>query len=66
MKLFDRFVRYLNPSVDSKVLKDMDRRTLRNIHIISSAVLLLESVLFFYMQRISQSIIGTITKPQGE
>ena len=49
MKLFSRFIRYLNPSVESKVLKDMDRRTLRNIHIISSVVLLLESVLFFYI-----------------
>ncbi len=49
MKLFGRFIRYLNPSVESKVLKDMDRRILRNIHIISSVVLLLESVLFFYI-----------------
>ena len=49
MKLIDRFARHMNPSVEPGVLKDMDRRTLRNIHIISSAVLILESALLLYI-----------------
>ena len=46
MKTFDRFFKYMNPSVDPKVTEDMDRRSLRSIHVISWIVLFLELAAF--------------------
>lgn len=43
MNLFRKFIRYMNPSIDAKVLQDMDRQSLRNIHIISLLVLIFET-----------------------
>ena len=48
MKLFNSFIRYMNPSIEQKVLKDMDRRSLRSIHIMSLIVLFFESALFVF------------------
>ena len=42
MKGIDSFFRYMNPSVDPKVTEDMDRRSLRSMHIISWMVLFFE------------------------
>lgn len=49
MKLTDRFLRYINPSVDPKVRKDMDKRIIRSIHAVSLIVLVFESVLLLYI-----------------
>ena len=46
MKIFDRFFKYMNPQVDPKVTEDMDRRSLRSIHVISWIVLFLELAAF--------------------
>ena len=43
MKLFNRFIRYMNPSIEPRVLKEMDRQSLRNLHIVSLIVLCLEA-----------------------
>ena len=45
MKHVLRFLRYMNPSIESKILEDIDRRSLRSIHIISLIVLAFEVVL---------------------
>ena len=49
MKLTDRFLKYINPSVDPKVRKDMDKRIIRSIHVMSLIVLFLESALLLYI-----------------
>ena len=46
MKLIHRFLRYMSPPVEPKVTEDMDRRSLKNIHVISWIVLFLELAAF--------------------
>lgn len=46
MKLTDRIIRYMNPAAEPKVTEDMDRRSLRSIHVISWIVLFLELAAF--------------------
>ena len=54
--LIRRFLRYLNPSVEPKILQDMDRRCLRSIRIISLIVFVLEMGTFisFLIPRIGK------------
>ena len=42
MKLIRRFIQYMTPSVEPKVKKDIDRQSIRSIHVISLLVLLME------------------------
>ena len=42
MKLLKRFLRYMNPDIDPKVIRDMDRQSIRNIHIISVILMVFE------------------------
>lgn len=53
MKLFRKFIRFMNPSVSSDVFRDIDRRSLRNIFTISIIVFFIEMLtllLFFFSQ----------------
>ena len=43
MQLFRKFIQYMNPSLEPKVIRDMDRLSTRNIHIIALIVLALET-----------------------
>ena len=67
MKQIRRFIRFMNPSVDPKVTEDMDRRSLRNIHVISWIVLFFELAAFiaFVFSRLGnynrEAFISTVT-----
>lgn len=43
MKVFQRFSRYMNPSIEKKVVKEIDMQSLRSIRLVSLIVLLFES-----------------------
>ncbi len=55
MKFLKRFIEYMNPSVDPKVKKDIDRQSLRSIYVISLIVLIFEimTLAVFLMRNIT-------------
>jgi len=67
MSIIRKLIRYMNPSVEPKVLEDMDRRNLRGIHVISWVVLFFELAAFitFILTRLNNynrdAFISTVT-----
>ena len=47
MKLFRKFLRFMNPAVSSDVFRDIDRRSLRSILTISLFVIIIETLTIF-------------------
>ena len=45
MKLIRKFIRFMNPSIETDIQADIDRRSLSSIHVISLVCLLFESVM---------------------
>ncbi len=55
MNFFRKLIRFINPSVEPRVLRDMDRRGLRSIHIISLIIMVFETatLVFFISSHFS-------------
>ena len=65
MTLIQRFIRYMNPSVEPKVRQEMDRMCLRSIRVISLIVLIFESIsllpyLFYNFARLERDIMISV------
>lgn len=55
MKLLQKFIRYMNPSIDKEILKEIDGNSFRSIRIISLSVFLFEvvTIIMFFISNIN-------------